>query len=158
MRVHLLRHGTAEEARPSGSDAERKLTQEGREEIRRAAEVAIKAGFAPSLIMSSPYERAIETAEIVAAVAGYGGKIVRIDALVPYGSPERVWDEIRGRQNETEILLTGHEPLLSQLTAYLLSSPGLQVNMRQATLVRIDMERVTGSPRGILKWMLPPGN
>ena len=156
MRIHLLRHGTAEEGRSGGSDAERKLTEAGREEIRRAVECALKASFAPSLILSSPYVRAIQTAEIAAAVLGYQGTIVRTDALIPYGSPARVWDEIRGRQDETEILLAGHEPLMSQLAAYFLDSPALQVHMRKATLVRIDMERFAGSPHGILKWMLPP--
>jgi phosphohistidine phosphatase len=156
MRIHLLRHGTAEDARPGGADAERKLTQAGREEIRRAAEFALQARFAPSLILSSPYVRAVQTAEIAAAVAGYHGTIVKTDALVPSGSPERAWDEIRGRQDEAEILMAGHEPLLSQLAAYFLGSPGLQVNMRKATLVRIDIERLAGSPHGILKWMLPP--
>jgi phosphohistidine phosphatase len=156
MRIHLLRHGTAEDAPPGGSDAERKLTAAGREEIRRALECVRKAKIAPSLILSSPYVRAIETAEIAAASVGYHGTIVRTDALVPSGSPERVWDEIRGRQNETEILMAGHEPLMSQLAAYLLDSPALQVQMRKATLVRIDVERFTGSPRGVLKWMLPP--
>ena len=156
MRIHLLRHGTAEEGRSGGSDAERKLTEAGREEIRRAVECALKASFAPSLILSSPYVRAIQTAEIAAAVLGYQGTIIRTDALIPYGSPARVWDEIRGRQDETEILLAGHEPLMSQLAAYFLDSPALQVHMRKATLVRIDMERCAGSPHGILKWMLPP--
>jgi phosphohistidine phosphatase len=156
MRIHLLRHGTAEDARPSGSDAERKLTEAGRDEIRRAAECALKGGFMPSLILSSPYVRAIQTAEIAAAVAGYRGTIVRTDALVPSGSPTGVWDEIRARQNEPEILLAGHEPLMSQLAAYFLECPALQVNMRTATLVRIDMESFRGSPHGILKWLLPP--
>ncbi len=110
----------------------------------------------PSLILSSPYVRAIQTAEIAAAVAGYRGTIVRTDALVPSGSPTGVWDEIRARQNEPEILLAGHEPLMSQLAAYFLECPALQVNMRTATLVRIDMESFRGSPHGILKWLLPP--
>jgi phosphohistidine phosphatase len=156
MRIHLLRHGTAEDAPPSGSDAERKLTEAGRDEIRRAVECARKASFAPSLILSSPYVRAVQTAEIAAGVLGYQGTIVRTDALMPSGSPARVWDEIRGGQDETEILLAGHEPLMSQLAAYFLDSPALQVHMRTATLVRIDMERFAGNPHGILKWMLPP--
>jgi phosphohistidine phosphatase len=156
MRIHLLRHGTAEDAPPSRSDAERKLTEAGREEIRRAVECARKASLAPSLILSSPYVRAIQTAEIAAGVLEYHGTIVRTDALMPSGSPARVWDEIRSRQDETEILLAGHEPLMSQLAAYFLDSPALQVHMRTATLVRIDMERFAGNPHGILKWMLPP--
>src|SRR3984893_10697826 len=156
MRIHLWRHGTAEEGRFGGSDAERKLTEAGREEVRRAVECALKAGFGSSLILSSPYVRAIQTAEIDAAVLGYQGTVVRTDALVPSGSPACVWDEIRGQQQETEILLAEHEPLMSQLAAYFLDSPALQVHMRKATLVRIDMERFAGSPHGILKWMLPP--
>jgi phosphohistidine phosphatase len=156
MRIHLLRHGTAEEVPPAGSDAERKLTEAGREEIRRALEFARNAQAAPSLILSSPYVRAIETAEIAAAVLGYHGTIVRTDALVPFGSPERVWDEIRGRQDETEILMAGHEPLMSQLAAYLLDSPALQIDVRKATLLRIDVVGFTGSPHGVLRWMLPP--
>src|SRR5207237_5611733 len=152
----LLRHGTAEDVRPGVSDAERKLTEGGRDEIRRALACVRKAKVAPSLILSSPYVRAIETAEIAAASVGYQGTIVRTEALVPSGSPECVWDELGGRRNETEILMAGHEPLMSQLAAYLLNSPALQVNMRKATILCIDLERVTGNPRGILKWMLPP--
>src|SRR5271169_2096106 len=156
MQVHLLRHGTAEDIQPGGSDAERKLTAAGRDEVRGAAECARRARVAPTLILSSPYVRAIETAEIAAEVLGYRGGIARTDVLIPTGSPQRVWNEIRSRQDEMQILLAGHEPLLSQLAAYLLSTPVLQIEMRKATLVRIDLDRFAPDPRGILKWMAPP--
>lgn len=155
MQVHLLRHGTAEEIPAGGSDSERKLTPEGREEVRRAIECACPA-MAPTLILSSPYARAVETAEIAAKVVGYAGNIVRTEALVPSASPHLVWQEIRGRPDESQILLAGHEPLLSQLTAYLLNCPALHVDMRKATLVRIDIDRLAGKPCGLLKWVLPP--
>jgi hypothetical protein len=45
---------------------------------------------------------------------------------------------------------------LSQLASYLLNSPALQIEMRKATLVRIDLDRFAPDPRGILKWMVPP--
>jgi phosphohistidine phosphatase SixA len=112
--------------------------------------------ISPTLILCSPFARAIETAEIAAAATGYTGKIVRTDALVPEASPHGVWLEIRNRQDETQILLAGHEPLLGQLAAYLLNSPALYLEMRKATLVRIDFERFPVDPHGILKWMIPP--
>ena len=47
MQIYLLRHGISEDARPGQPDTERKLTEEGREKLRRvlkrarAAEVAL---------------------------------------------------------------------------------------------------------------------
>jgi phosphohistidine phosphatase len=155
MQVHLLRHGTAEDIRTGGSDFARKLTPAGREEVRHAIECA-RSAMAPTLILTSPFARAMETAEIAAAVVSYTGNIVRTEALVPNASPDLVWQEIRSRPDESQILLAGHEPLLSQFTAYLLNCPTLQVDMRKATLVRIDIDRFAGKPSGLLKWVLPP--
>src|SRR5690348_13518918 len=103
MQVHLLRHGTAEDTMPGGSDAERKLTATGRDEVRRAAECGHRARVVPTLILSSPYVRAVETAEIAAEVLGYRRAIVRTELLIPSASPQRVWNEIRGRPDEMQI-------------------------------------------------------
>jgi phosphohistidine phosphatase len=153
MQIYLLRHGIAEDARPGSADADRALTSEGKDKLRR---VLKRARIEPSLILSSPYKRAVETAEIAAEVLGYAGKVVRIDALVPNGSPYGVWDELRARKDEVAILLASHEPLMSSLAAFLLDSPSLQVDMKKAALVRIDCERLGPKPGGVLKWMLTP--
>jgi phosphohistidine phosphatase len=155
MQVHLLRHGTAEDIQAGGSDFARKLTPAGREEVRQAIERAHGA-IAPTLILSSPFARAVETAGIAAEAVGYTRNIVRTEALEPNASPDLVWQEIRSRPDESQILLAGHEPLLSQLMAYLLNCPTLHVDMRKATLVRIDIDRFAGKPCGLLKWVLPP--
>jgi phosphohistidine phosphatase len=156
MQLHLFRHGTAEGILPGGSDSARKLTAAGREEVRRVSEGVRPANVAPSIILSSPYARAVETAEIAAGVLGYAGHIMRTSALEPLASPQGVWEEIRKRKNEQQIMLAGHEPLLSQLAAYLLSAPTLQIEMRTAAIVRIDLDRFSVNSRGILKWILPP--
>ena len=155
MQVHLLRHGTAEDIKAGSGDFARKLTLAGREEVRHAVERA-RPAIAPTMILSSPFARAVETAQIAAEVAGYTGNIVRTEALEPTASPHQVWQEIRSRPDESQILLAGHEPLLSQLTAYLLNCPTLHVDMRKATLVRIDIDQFAGKPCGVLKWFLPP--
>jgi phosphohistidine phosphatase len=153
MQIYLLRHGIAEDPRPATPDADRALTSEGKEKLRR---VLKRAAVGPSLILSSPYKRAVETAEIAADVLGYTGKIVRIEALVPSGSPYAVWDELRARREETAVLLAGHEPLMSSIAAFLLDSPSLQIDMKKAALVRIDCEKLGAKPVGVLKWMLTP--
>jgi len=156
MQIYLLRHGIAEEARPGAADPERALTSEGRDKLRRVLKRARVAGVAPSLILSSPYRRAVETAEAAVDVLGYAGKLVRTRALTPDASPFDAWEEIRARQDEAAILLASHEPLMSSMAAFLLGSPVLQLDMKKAALVRVDCDQFGAEPRGVLKWMLTP--
>lgn len=154
MQIYLLRHGIAEDTRPGGSDSERALTPEGKDKLRR---ILKHMDPHPGLILSSPYRRAEETAEIAAEVLGYKGKIVKTPALVPEASPYGVWEEIRQRPDEPSVLLASHEPLMSSTVALLLGCPSMMVDMKKAALVRIDIDRFSRDPRGVLKWMLTPG-
>jgi phosphohistidine phosphatase len=156
MQIYLLRHGIAEEARPGSSDADRALTSEGRDKLRRVLKQARRAGAAPSLILSSPYRRALETADVAVEVLGYAGKVVRTRALTPEASPLEAWEEIRARRDEPAILLASHEPLMSSMVAFLLTSPALQADMKKAALVRVDCDGFGPQARGVLKWMLTP--
>jgi phosphohistidine phosphatase SixA len=98
----------------------------------------------------------VQTAVVAAEELAYKGEILQTKALVPDGQPEGVWNEIRNHREETAILLAGHEPLLSQLTAYLLSTPSLQVEMKKSAMVRIDVDGMRGAPHGVLRWMITP--
>lgn len=156
MELYLLRHGIAEDRSPSGRDPDRRLTEEGREKLRRVLKRAAAAGVEPSLIISSPYTRAVETAEIAASELKYKGEILRAAALVPDSSPPSVWGEIREHRQESSILLAGHEPLFSATVAWLLGSNHEMVEFRKAGLVRIDIHGFGATPNGILQWMLTP--
>lgn len=157
MQIYLLRHGIAEDAAPGRPDSERPLTSEGREKLRRVLKRARSADCAPSVILSSPYKRALQTAAVAAEVLAYEHEVVKVPSLVPEGSPEDVWQEIRRRPNERAILLSSHEPLMSTMVTFLLDSPALLVDMKKAALVRIECERLGPRPKGVLKWMLTPG-
>ena len=143
-------------ALPAPPDSARKLTAEGRQKVAAVVKAAKRGGAEPSLIVSSPYVRAVETARIAAHEFGYAGEIVRIGALVPESDPESAWSELRECGDEAAILVAGHEPLLSWLAAWLLGAPGLRIEMRKATMLRIDLE-VTRKPQGTLRWMLTAG-
>ena len=156
MQIYLLRHGIAENAPHGKPDSERAMPDEGREKLRRVLGRARAADVVPSLSLSSPYRRAMETADVAVEVLGYQGKVVKTRALVPEASPFDTWEEIRKRPDESAILLASHEPLMSTLAAFLLASPALSVDMKKAALVRIDCDRLGPEPKGVLKWMLTP--
>jgi phosphohistidine phosphatase len=156
MQIYLLRHGIAENASPGQPDSERALTAEGREKLRRVLKRARSAEVNPGAILSSPYKRALETAEVAAEALGFKGEIERTPALVPASSPYDAWEALRARRSSGSVLLASHEPLMSSLAAFLLGCPALQVDMKKAALVRIDCDRFPSQPRGVLKWMLTP--
>ncbi len=154
MELYILRHGIATDAEPGKPDSSRELTDEGREKVAAVARMARRAGVDPSLILSSPYLRAMQTARVAADEFGYSGHLLKTEALVPFGTPRGVWDELRDHATESSVLLAGHEPLLSQLVSYLLNSPSTLVEMKKATLVRMDISATSAAPRGVLRWMI----
>lgn len=157
MQIYLLRHAIAEDPRPGLKDPDRKLTREGVDKLDRVLKIARLAAVEPSLLASSPYRRALETARAAAAELGYQGQILTWESLTPGSSPESVWDDIRAHAAGTEqLLLAGHEPLFSALAAYLLGEPSISVDFKKAGLMRIDLPRLGPRPRGILEWYLTP--
>jgi phosphohistidine phosphatase len=154
MQIYLLRHGIAEDPKPGQRDADRALTPEGKKRLRAIVKRARAADVTPGLILTSPLRRAVESAQIAAAVLEYKGDLLRTKALMPESSPEAVWEEIRVHKTEEQLLLAGHEPLFSSATAYLLNAPSLVVDFKKGALIRIDVEQLSAHPRGVLRWML----
>ncbi len=73
MQVYLLRHGIAEDGGAGVDDASRALTPEGRKKLQQVLRAAVKAGVVPSLIVSSPLKRAVQTAAMAKSALGYNG-------------------------------------------------------------------------------------
>jgi phosphohistidine phosphatase len=156
MDIYLLRHGIAEDGRAGQPDSDRVLTAEGKKKLRGVLRSAAAAGVRPSLILTSPYKRALQTAELAAQILEYGGELVRTRALEPGSKAQAAWDEIRPHKGEQQLLLSGHEPLFSALTAYLLGAPGMQIDFKKGGLVCLEIDRFVSVPTGVLKWYLTP--
>lgn len=156
MDIYLLRHGIAEDGRAGQPDSDRALTAEGRKKLRGVLRTASAAGVRPSLILSSPYKRALQTAELAAEILEYRGELIRTRALEPGSRPEAVWDELRTHKDAQDVLLAGHEPLFSTLTAFLVGCPDLRVDFKKGGLLCLEIDRLTAAPRGVLKWYLTP--
>jgi phosphohistidine phosphatase len=116
MRLYLVQHGkaTAEE-----EDPERPLTEHGRAETRRIADLLGPLGLAVDQIWHSGKTRARETAEILAeAVTAAAGPTAR-DALAPNDNVALLRDEMAVATDDT--MLVGHMPFVSRLAALLLT-------------------------------------
>jgi phosphohistidine phosphatase len=154
MQVYLLRHGISEEERVGLSDAERALTSEGRRRLRQTLQAAARADIKPTLILSSPLKRAMQTAEIAKEVLASKHEIVSTRALLPSAAAEQVWEEIRVNKSESSVVLVGHNPLFANLAGYLLGEPELQVDFKKGAILRLDVEGFSPHPKGILRWYL----
>jgi phosphohistidine phosphatase len=156
MQIYLLRHGIAEDARPGLADADRALTSEGVKRLREILRRARTASVSPSIIVTSPYLRARQTAELAAEILGFEDELAPSSKLVPMASPLETWAEVRTLRREPSLLLVGHEPHMSTFTGFLLGTPELRVDFKKGAMVRIEMPEMGIQPKGILKWMMAP--
>jgi len=156
MLIYVLRHGIAEDAGPRVSDADRRLTEHGRDKLDAVLKTARRGNVRPELVLSSPLVRAVETAELARNILDVESPLQITSVLTPDGIPQNVWDEIRILRKLDSVLVAGHEPLLSHLTAWLLGAPSLQVHMTKAALVAVELDAFGNHPRGVLKWMITP--
>ncbi|MBI5282035.1 MAG: phosphohistidine phosphatase SixA [Candidatus Solibacter usitatus] len=156
MEIYLLRHGIAEEGRAGMRDPERALTEEGKRRLRATLKRASEADATPSLILTSPYVRARQTAEIALKCLAAGAVVLETGALTPGSDPETAWDEIRLHRDHAQVLCSSHEPLCGLLAAFLLGAPQARMDFKKGAMARIDVDSAGPHPRGVLKWMLAP--
>lgn len=154
MKVYLLRHGSAAPRQANLEDAERRLTSEGRKEVRSVARTARAAGVSPELILSSPMVRTLQTAAVAGQIFKCG-EILETRSLLPDIPPPQAWREIRRHDSALQLLLVGHGPQLDRLAAFLLEAP-VAFDLKKGALLRIDVQAQEGRPRGVLKWLLTP--
>jgi phosphohistidine phosphatase len=152
MKLYLLRHGTASDVAPS--DAERELTREGEEEARVVGSALAELGVKPSQILSSPLERAHQTAEIVARALKLQGKVELVDELANGTSTPALLKRLKSRPSAEEILLVGHMPSLSEHLAALIGAKNPQgLPLGKACVACVELDELRPG-RGELRWLL----
>src|SRR5512147_872062 len=123
MNLYLIRHAIAvdEATTEYEMDRERPLTDKGRKKMRQIAKGLRNLGVEFDLILSSPYVRARETAEILADIFKARKKITFSNNLVPMASPDLLIAEVNENYTVDNIAVVGHEPYLSDLLALLIA-------------------------------------
>jgi phosphohistidine phosphatase len=156
MVFYLLRHGLAgQHGDPRyKDDSLRPLTEEGMRKMQGASKGMKNLNLQFDAILSSPYLRARQTAEIVAKV--YKIKKVHLtENLLPPCPARHLLKEITEHFPTAEtILAVGHEPHLTQLISeFLKSDQHLNIDFKKGALVSLNVPPSPRSP-ATLNWLL----
>jgi len=159
MKIYLIRHSNAVEPGTPGyeEDSSRPLTEKGREKMKKIAASLKKLDVKPDLIVSSPYVRAQQTAEILAKVLKYKPELTFSDALVPLGHPDNIIGEINEKYNVAELVLVGHEPCLSILIGTLTGGNSeLAITIKNGGVCCLLADDLHTDRKATLEWFLTP--
>jgi phosphohistidine phosphatase len=158
--LYLLRHAIAvpRDNSADAPDSQRPLTPKGERRMRLAAQGMSALGLSFEGIVSSPYLRAKQTADIVAEVLQTPVQVDLSPALAPEGNPCQLIAELKRRDRARQpLLLVGHEPYLSHLISILLTGgPTLEVVMKKGGLCKLRADRWRYGRCAILEWLLTP--
>lgn len=119
----VIRHGAAEDQAASGLDADRALTAEGREVMAEVARGLAVTAPVPTVVLSSPFTRARETAGIVAQAFGD----VHVEPLAALGAGATAADILAALAYRCDrpgggFAVVGHEPDLGRFISYALAA------------------------------------
>jgi phosphohistidine phosphatase len=160
VQLLVIRHAVAEEreafAATGRDDSLRPLTEDGARKMRRVARGLRQVVPTIGVLVTSPFTRAAQTADIVAAEYGLDG--VQSDSVL---EPERPVAEVvawlRRVASSPLLAVVGHEPQLGRLVTYLLGGgdrTGVVLKKGGACLLEFDDTPRAGAGR--LVWSVPP--
>jgi len=159
MELYVLRHAIALSAAEAGvsQDAERPLSEEGVDKMKKIAAAMSRIGVEVDLVLSSPYVRAKDTAILAHERMGKQSRLEFSDALASGQDAKHILAELKQRFQKTRsIMIVGHEPDLSSLIGRITSLGRLRLEMKKAGLAKIEITELAPELKGNLEWLLTP--
>lgn len=152
MILYLLRHAEAEPIVPAG--AERKLTMKGKEQAKRVGKFCQQYQVIPSLVLTSPICRALETARhVIHELENI--ELIEAPWMACGMSPEDALKELQPYASFESLMLVGHEPDFSELIACLLGiNNSACLNITKASLTAIKLKKMAPGA-GMLEYFIP---
>jgi phosphohistidine phosphatase len=152
MRLFVVRHAIAEDAEEGQPDADRELTSEGVRKFKRAVQGMREVEWRFERILTSPWERATETAKLLEPVCDADPIETALLCDVPRS-------ELLALIAETgqPTAVVGHEPWLSELVAWLAfgdTRHGGAIELKKGGVVVLEGAAVPGGMK--LVAVVPP--
>ena len=126
--------------------------------MKKVAHVLNRLSVKPDAIISSPYLRARQTAEILAKELKYKkDKIELSERLSPASQPEPMIEEIIEKYIVEELVIVGHEPCFGLLISALAAGdPDLAINVRYGSVCCLSADDFRIERRATFEWLLTP--
>ncbi|MFN0060058.1 MAG: SixA phosphatase family protein [Planctomycetota bacterium] len=160
MQIYLIRHGIAidREDPDCPAEPERELTQLGYKRTRRAMKGLRRLGLTPQIILTSPYRRCVQTAELAARclhLSQSAEAFMVSEDLLPESRPNALLDSLASFEGKN-MLIVGHAPHLDMLLAAAVGSrtPAI-TSLGKAAVACLEL----GDPPQLpaqLAWLLKP--
>jgi len=117
--LYLVRHGKAAVGDSSEPDFDRTLMERGENDMDRVGNWLKELGVKPSLLVSSPAPRALDSAKIIARHLGYRIKSIRTRKSLYDQIEQAVLDVVHGiDDNHGTVMIFGHNPLFSDAARF----------------------------------------
>ena len=159
MDLYIVRHAAAFGRDPDRwpDDSKRQLSPEGEEEFRLAARGLARIAPQVDAILSSPYRRAWQTAQILAGLDSWPAP-KSSPVLEPTLPPEKAVAALEAYSEAGSVAVVGHRPGLHELAAYLLTgeSDGLKITIEKGGVVCVGFDGPAEPGAGELRWLLTP--
>jgi phosphohistidine phosphatase len=158
MDLYIVRHGIAidREDPKCPPDPERYLTEEGADKTKQVAKAIAALGITPDLLLSSPYVRAMQTAEIFANALKYSKqKIRRTNLLLPGAESSALFRELAKDKQASSVFVFGHAPHLDELIAAAFGSKHHITALKKAGVAALKLKRVS-PPSAEFLWLATP--
>jgi phosphohistidine phosphatase len=158
MDVFVVRHAVAEVADQGQEDSARRLTGDGARKFRRAVQGLRELGWCFDRVITSPWTRALETAELLAPITD--GPTIVTDLLADKPRPELfalIAEASAPPGKRTGTAVVGHEPWLSELVGWLaFGDPhhGEAIELKKGGVAWLEGTAVPGGMK--VKAILPP--
>jgi phosphohistidine phosphatase len=139
-------------------DADRPLTPKGNQRLWRVAEAMDEMELEFDAIITSPFLRAAQTAEIVAEAFEVHKKLSSSEHLTPNGNPKLLIEHINQlKPLPKDVLLVGHEPYLSQFIGLLVTgNTNVLIDLKKGGLCKLEIETLRYGRCATLAWLLSP--
>ena len=158
MRIILFRHAPAEarDAQRWPDDLVRPLTSRGEARGRRAARGLLRLEPGITRVFTSPAQRTLATAELLADELEGVFPAETLASLAPGGSWRETLNALEHEPKDACVVLVGHEPELAKFAGVMVFGAPMKLPLKKAGACCIEAEVVTGGA-GHLCWFLPPG-
>ncbi|ELS03543.1 phosphohistidine phosphatase, SixA [Xenococcus sp. PCC 7305] len=150
MKLYLIRHGIAVERGIYANDADRPLTDKGRQKTQKVAQRLYDIGLRWDLVLTSPLVRAYQTADILQD-RGLTQQVEKSSHLSPGGDFQDWLSWLSGwrdRYSDKNLALVGHQPNLGNWTELLVWGEVTgNIIVKKAGIIGIKLP-ISGTPMG----------